>query len=106
MNADRWFPILTGYRDMVQRIPWGIIQPHEAQAIKNHGQSLYNLASRGGLNCVEAVAVLTDSEYPLSESYESKQNEEIREIFFRKYDIELVSIVNRSITDAVFTPLD
>lgn len=106
MNTDKWFPILTPYRDMVQRIPWGIIQTHEAQAIKNHGQSLYNLASRGGLNCVEAVAVLTNLEFPFDESYVSKQNEEIREIFFRKYDTELASIVNQSISDAVYNPLD
>jgi hypothetical protein len=41
-------------------IPWDMIAPHEAQAQKNHHQSLAELASRGGLSACEAVAVLQD----------------------------------------------
>jgi len=41
-------------------LPWDIIAPHEKQAQKNHGQSLYRLAERDGLGPDEAVAILED----------------------------------------------
>ncbi len=41
-------------------LPWSIIEPHEAQALKNHGQTLERLAERGGLSACEAVAILED----------------------------------------------
>ena len=42
-------------------IPWAMIAPHEAQAIRNHGrQDLQELARRHGLSACEAVAVLED----------------------------------------------
>lgn len=41
-------------------IPWFVIAPHEAQARENHDQNLITLARRGGLDPVEAVAILTD----------------------------------------------
>jgi len=44
--------------------PWDIILPHEAQAQKNHGgQTLQQLAERGGLNVCEVVAVLEDRSF-------------------------------------------
>jgi hypothetical protein len=51
---ERQFPIMRG-----GSIPWSIIAPYEKQAINNHDQSLEVLASRGGLDPLEAVAVLT-----------------------------------------------
>ena len=41
-------------------IPWSMIGPHEEQAMKNHDQTLLQLARRGGLSVSEAVAVLED----------------------------------------------
>jgi hypothetical protein len=41
-------------------VPWSLIAPHEAQAQRNHSQSLERLAERGGLGSCEAVAVLED----------------------------------------------
>ena len=41
-------------------IPWVVIGPHEEQAMKNHDQTLLQLARRGGLSVSEAVAVLED----------------------------------------------
>jgi hypothetical protein len=41
-------------------IPWELIAPHEAQAQRNHSQTLKRLAERGGLSACEAVAVLED----------------------------------------------
>jgi hypothetical protein len=54
LQVPKFFPILRGGAS----IPWGLIAPHEAQAQRNHGQSLKRLAERGGLSASEAVAVL------------------------------------------------
>jgi len=51
----RLFPIMGG-----PAIPWAALAPHEAQAQRNHGQSLERLAQRGGLDPAEAVAILED----------------------------------------------
>ena len=39
-------------------IPWALLEPFEAQAKANHGQSLETLASRGGLSPTEALAII------------------------------------------------
>jgi len=50
----RRFPIMgAGFS-----IPWAMIAPFEQQARSNHDQSLERLAERGGLDPVEAIAVL------------------------------------------------
>lgn len=55
----RRFPIMGRDRDRpIKSIPWAMIAPHEAQAIRNHSQSLERLAQRGGLDVFEAVWVL------------------------------------------------
>ena len=43
-----------------KQIPWSFVEPHNAQAIINHGQSLEKLASRGGLDLTEIAAVVED----------------------------------------------
>ena len=53
----RRFPIL-GHGEM--SIAWDVVAPHETQAKANHYQSLEKLASRGGLDPSELVAVLED----------------------------------------------
>lgn len=63
MSDGRQFPLLRGHRErnaqhLRQSIPWEMIAPHEAQAQRNHGQSLQRLAERGGLAPEEAVDVL------------------------------------------------
>ncbi len=59
------FPVLhnLGHRGEKEYIPWEVIAPHEAQAYKNHGQSLERLASRGGLSYREMYAVLRNKEF-------------------------------------------
>lgn len=42
----------------LKSIPWEMIAPHERQAMKNHGQSLDRLASRGGLAPSEVLAIM------------------------------------------------
>ena len=46
----RQFPVLhSSHREgEAEYIPWEILEPHESQAYANHGQSLKQLASRGG----------------------------------------------------------
>lgn len=43
---------------LLSEIPFAMIQPHEAQALRNHGQTLERLAQRGGLAASEAVAIM------------------------------------------------
>lgn len=52
--SEIMFPIMGG-----TNIPWDMIAPHEDQAKRNHRQTLKRLAERGGLDCTEAVDVLT-----------------------------------------------
>lgn len=56
---ERKFPILSDGVD----IPWTIMELHNKQAWENHGQSLEQLAKRGGLCWSEALAVLEDRKY-------------------------------------------
>ncbi len=55
-------PILKDHQGepRLEPIPWDVIAPHEAQAQRNHYQSLERLAERGGLSVCEAVAILED----------------------------------------------
>lgn len=43
---------------LMSEIPFAMIEPHEAQALRNHGQTLERLAQRGGLAASEAVAIM------------------------------------------------
>jgi hypothetical protein len=65
LMVGRRFPIqCNNPKDCPGSIPWELISPHEAQALRNHcGQSLQQLAERGGLSACEAVAVLEDCDY-------------------------------------------
>lgn len=54
------FPVLNPLGSDPVYIPYNIIAPHEAQAIRNHSQTLQQLAERGGLAWTEILAVLSD----------------------------------------------
>lgn len=43
---------------LLSEIPFAMIERHEAQALRNHGQTLERLAQRGGLAASEAVAIM------------------------------------------------
>lgn len=62
-RADR-HPCITG-------IPWEMIGPHEAQAMRNHSQTLTRLAERAGLSPCEALAVLEDRKWQSMDALES-----------------------------------
>lgn len=64
----------AGVAAMVVGIPWEIIEPHEAQARANHGgQSLRQLADRGGLSPAEALAVMADQPFAVLRSHEQAE---------------------------------
>jgi hypothetical protein len=53
---NRHFPIMSSV--LMDNVPWDFIAPHEAQALRNHSQTLKRLAERGGLNAAEALDVV------------------------------------------------
>ena len=70
---DSWFPILSFWHvepwfqargikevEWPLGIPWAFIEPHAKQAEQNFGQTLEELAARGGLVPCELVPVLED----------------------------------------------
>lgn len=65
--VEPMFPVLLPWREEERRaytgprrVPWELLAPHQAQARRNHMQSLERLATRGGLSPCEMVAVLED----------------------------------------------
>lgn len=44
-------------------VPWPLVAPHEAQAVRNHDQTLARLAQRGGLALQELIAVLEEKSW-------------------------------------------
>ena len=80
----RKFPVLNNYREKddfrrPKDIPWRMIAPHENQAKLNHGQSLEELAKRGGLCDWEMLAVLENRKYKINEEAVIKLNKLIIE---------------------------
>ncbi|MCP3903125.1 MAG: hypothetical protein GY715_05760, partial [Planctomycetes bacterium] len=53
LKRRRMFPIMDG-----PAVPWEAMEQHEGQAQQNHWQSLQELASRGGLDVLEAWCVV------------------------------------------------
>lgn len=63
--TPKLFPILRSYEErrkfpeVPDSLPWEFLEPHERQALRNHGgQTLARLAERGGLGVCEALAVV------------------------------------------------
>ena len=46
--------------DLPASVPWSVVAPHEAQAKRNHDQTLERLAERGGLSPEEMWGVCND----------------------------------------------
>lgn len=67
MSDDaRRFPVLKptvgGPRES---IPWKALEPHARQAIRNHSQTLEQLAERGGLAWSEMFYILRNEPFPM-----------------------------------------
>ena len=49
---------VPGEGDQLDRLPMGLMMPHEAQCKENHEQTLKRVAERGGLDSIEALAII------------------------------------------------
>lgn len=56
--SERKFPVIG--TNPQEYIPWGILAPHEKWALRNHAQTLEQLAKRGGLDWNEIISILED----------------------------------------------
>ena len=74
--GDSLFPVLDDYRGsrLKRFVPWSLVAPHEAQAMRNHGgQDLKRLAERGGLAPSELVAVIEDRPFEIMPEVEAER---------------------------------
>lgn len=55
------FPIQNG--KLLRAVPYALVEQHEAQAMKNHAQTVKRLKERAGLDVCELAAVLTDQHW-------------------------------------------
>ena len=55
----RQYPIIG--TNPQEYIPWDMLASHEAQALRNHCQTLERLAERGGLAWIEVISILEDN---------------------------------------------
>jgi hypothetical protein len=69
-------------------VSFDLVKRHEAQALKNHGQTVERLAERGGLSWLELLMVLTDM--PLFGEYESRFKGATEAEIFRTVSITLM----------------
>lgn len=60
-GSEQQFNILN--YDKLHSIPWRLVEPHRAQAVRNHGQTLERLHERGGLSPVELWHVVHGSDW-------------------------------------------
>jgi hypothetical protein len=58
MSEQKQMRILNVDAHLLHSVPWSIVSPHEAQALRNHGQSLDRLNERGGVSIRELWAIL------------------------------------------------
>lgn len=77
------YPIL-GSRPQ-QYIPRGLVMIHEEQVWKNHGQSLSQLAQRGGLSWTEALAIIEGKSWK-----DAEHDENTAEVIVRKMASEFM----------------
>jgi hypothetical protein len=91
--------------DCPRAIPWVLIEPHQAQADINHGQTLEKLDKRSGLDAMETVAVLEDKKYwhrwPHNRGMRGIRMKEAAQILSR-----LVQEWSDKVVDQVMKPLE
>lgn len=63
MTNEREVPVQVGRFASVlsacpRSVPWAFIAPHEAQVIRNHGQTLERIVERGGLSPHEIMCAV------------------------------------------------
>lgn len=84
----KMFPVMVGkYGVPKAYVPWGLVLPHEKQALRNHSQSLERLAERGGLSPQELAAVLEDR------PWQKMDDEHAWRVIFAVQDAQTISIM-------------
>ncbi len=69
MTVERMFPVLASYWEWLalpgipREVPWSLLAPYEANALRVHDQTLERLAQRGGLGVSEMVAIIDGTGY-------------------------------------------
>lgn len=58
---------------ILKAVPWHIVEPHRAQAMTNHQQTLERLDERGGLDVTELASVLLNERYKIRGPEEATQ---------------------------------
>lgn len=72
------YPVLTSaFEKTKEYVPWDMLSPHENRAYRNHGQSLEELARRGGLGWGEILAILEDRPWSSISRDEAKNREAV-----------------------------
>jgi hypothetical protein len=87
-KMGRMFPILDG-----PAIPWFLIAPYEAQAQRNHSQTLERLAERGGLGCAEAIDVMTNQRWSTTAVRGSAQK--LHDLVQERLDTRTKAVIER-----------
>lgn len=59
----RRFPIMGGRDRALKSVDWWVAEQAREQALTNHGQTLEQLAARGGLDARELLAALKGERY-------------------------------------------
>lgn len=77
-------------------VPWEMLAPHEAQAQRNHSQSLQRLAERGGLSAGECLAVLEGKGWHNIEHDGARANEQLCRKVAEWIDAELAASPEQS----------
>ena len=61
----RRFPIMGGRDRALKSVDWSVAEQAREQALTNHGQTLEQLAARGGLDARELLAAAVDPRRPI-----------------------------------------
>lgn len=78
-------------------IPWSLVAAHEAQALRNHYQTVERLAQRGGLSPAELVAVLEDR--PWTSMAESAAIERLTDLVVEFEAVDSDGVVRPAVAD-------
>ena len=68
-------------------VPLALVAPHEAQAMRNHQQTVKRLAERGGLDPIEMLAVLNDVDFPWFKKHTAADVQAARDEIRRRVEV-------------------
>lgn len=85
--SERQFPVLLPNHLLKCRtfecpstVPWSLLAPHERQALYNHGQTLEQLASRGGLSPCEIMWVIERKRWQGTKETEAQAAKRLKDL--------------------------